>query len=142
MKKREKGQSAVEFALVLPILLLIVCGILDFGWLFYNQLSVENACREGARVGCVNAQDAQLDQIVTDKVHRRSWHGEEKVEAILPKNLNSVVVDSKLTNPTSPLEGDLKVNVKAEMNTLTPVLGVIYGKTKELSYTVTIKTES
>ena len=73
MKKREKGQSAVEFALVLPILLLIVCGILDFGWLFYNQLSVENACREGARVGCVNAQDAQLDQIVTDKV-----------EAILP----------------------------------------------------------
>ena len=123
MKKREKGQSAVEFALVLPILLLIVCGILDFGWLFYNQLSVENACREGARVGCVNAQDAQLDQIVTDKV-----------EAILPKNLNSVVVDSKLTNPT--------VNVKAEMNTLTPVLGVIYGKTKELSYTVTIKTES
>ena len=127
MKKRENGQSAVEFALVLPILLLIVCGILDFGWLFYNQLSVENACREGARVGCVNA----LDQIVTDKV-----------EAILPKNLKSVVVDSKLTNPTSPLEGDLKVNVKAEMNTLTPVLGVIYGKTKELSYTVTIKTES
>ena len=109
MKKRENGQSAVEFALVLPILLLIVCGILDFGWLFYNQLSVENACREGARVGCVNAQDAQLDQIVTDKV-----------EAILPKNLKSVVVDS----------------------TLTPVLGVIYGKTKELSYTVTIKTES
>lgn len=131
MKKREKGQSEVEFALVLPILLLIVCGILDFGWLFYNQLSVENACREGARVGCVNAQDAHLDQIVTDKV-----------EAILPKNLKSVVVDSKLTNPTSPLEGDLKVNVKAEMNTLTPVLGVIYGKTKELSYTVTIKTES
>lgn len=131
MKKRENGQSAVEFVLVLPILLLIVCGILDFGWLFYNQLSVENACREGARVGCVNAQDAQLDQIVTDKV-----------EAILPKNLKSVVVDSKLTNPTSPLEGDLKVNVKAEMNTLTPVLGVIYGKTKELSYTVTIKTES
>ena len=131
MKKRENGQSAVEFALVLPILLLIVCGILDFGWLFYNQLSVENACREGARVGCVNAHHAQLDQIVTDKV-----------EAILPKNLKSVVVDSKLTNPTSPLEGDLKVNVKAEMNTLTPVLGVIYGKTKEVSYTVTVKTES
>lgn len=88
MKKREKGQSAVEFALVLPILLLIVCGILDFGWLFYNQLSVENACREGARVGCVNAQDAQLYQIVTDKV-----------EAILPKNLNSVVVVQNLQIP-------------------------------------------
>ncbi|WP_448902795.1 TadE family protein [Eubacterium sp.] len=131
MKKREKGQSAVEFALVLPILLLIVCGILDFGWLFYNQLSVENACREGARVGCVNSQEAKLTEIVTDKV-----------KAILPDNLDPVTVDVKLTNTSSPLEGDLKVNVKAEMNTLTPVLGVIYGKTKELSYTVTIKTES
>lgn len=131
MKKREKGQSAVEFALVLPILLLIVCGILDFGWLFYNQLSVENACREGARVGCVNSQDAQLTDIVTNKVN-----------AILPDSLDPVTVDVKLTNPSSPLEGDLKVNVKAEMTTLTPVLGVIYGKTKELSYTVTIKTES
>lgn len=130
MKKREKGQSAVEFALVLPILLLIVCGYWTLGGYFTISYQLK-ACREGARVGCVNAQDAQLDQIVTDKV-----------EAILPKNLNSVVVDSKLTNPTSPLEGDLKVNVKAEMNTLTPVLGVIYGKTKELSYTVTIKTES
>lgn len=131
MKKREKGQSAVEFALVLPILLLIVCGILDFGWLFYNQLSVENACREGARVGCVNSQEAHLTEIVTDKV-----------KAILPDNLDPVTVDVKLTNTSSPLEGDLKVNVKAEMTTLTPVLGVIYGKTKELSYTVTIKTES
>ena len=63
----------------------------------------------------------------------------------VPGSLNiqyTIRFDSKLTNPTSPLEGDLKVNVKAEMNTLTPVLGVIYGKTKELSYTVTIKTES
>ena len=101
--KKENGQSAVEFALVLPILLLIVCGILDFGWLFYNQLSVENACREGARVGCVNSQDAQLTQIVTNKV-----------EAILPDNLDPVKVDVKLTNPTSPLEGDLQVNVKAD----------------------------
>lgn len=88
--KKENGQSAVEFALVLPILLLIVCGILDFGWLFYNQLSVENACREGARVGCVNSRcTADTDS-------------NNKVEAILPDNLDPVKVDVKLTNPTSP----------------------------------------
>ena len=33
-RKRESGQAMVEFALILPILLLIVCGIIDFGWLF------------------------------------------------------------------------------------------------------------
>ena len=36
--KREKGQSIVEFALVLPLILLIVCGIIDFGWLFIISL--------------------------------------------------------------------------------------------------------
>ena len=41
---REDGQSMVEFALILPIFLLILCGIIDFGWLFYNQLSLNNAC--------------------------------------------------------------------------------------------------
>lgn len=132
MKKREDGQSAVEFALVLPILLLLVCGILDFGWLFYNQLSVENSCREGARVGCVNTQETNLDDIVTNRV-----------KATIPDNLKSTTnVTVTLTNPTEPLAGDVKVTVKAEMSTLTPVLGVVYGKTKKLSYTVTIKAES
>lgn len=36
--RKEDGQAMVEFALILPIFLLILCGIIDFGWLFYNQL--------------------------------------------------------------------------------------------------------
>ena len=46
--KREDGQAMVEFALILPVFLLILCGIIDFGWLFYNQLSLRS---EERRVG-------------------------------------------------------------------------------------------
>lgn len=43
------GQAIVEFALVLPIFLLILCAILDFGVLLYSRMTVINAAREGAR---------------------------------------------------------------------------------------------
>ena len=54
MRKSEKGQAMVEMALVLPILLLLIGGIMDFGWLFYHQLSLANAAREGARYAVIH----------------------------------------------------------------------------------------
>ena len=49
LKKSEKGQSIVEFALVLPLLLTLLCGVIDFGWIYSNQYRVENASYAGAR---------------------------------------------------------------------------------------------
>lgn len=49
MRRRQKGAAAVEFALVLPILLILVLGILEFGYLFLLHSSAAGAAREGAR---------------------------------------------------------------------------------------------
>lgn len=57
----EKGQALVEFALVLPVLLLILCGIIDFGWIFGNQLAANNAAREAARYTAVHYYDSSTD---------------------------------------------------------------------------------
>jgi Flp pilus assembly protein TadG len=46
----EKGAELVEFAIVLPLLLLVLFGIIDFGMLFHRYQVVTNAAREGARV--------------------------------------------------------------------------------------------
>ena len=51
--KNQKGASAVEFAIVLPLLLLLLFGIVEFGFLLYNQAMITNAAREGARFGIV-----------------------------------------------------------------------------------------
>jgi hypothetical protein len=45
----ERGQSLVEMALILPILLLLVVGIVDLGRAFNNHVIITNAAREGAR---------------------------------------------------------------------------------------------
>lgn len=47
--KRERGAAAVEFALVVPLLLIMLFAIIDFGWVLTQQLSVTAAAREGAR---------------------------------------------------------------------------------------------
>jgi Flp pilus assembly protein TadG len=50
-RNEQRGAAAVEFALVLPVLLLVVLGTIDWGWYFYVSQVVTNAAREGARAG-------------------------------------------------------------------------------------------
>ena len=50
----KKGAAAVEFAIILPLLITLVLGICEFGFLLYNQQVVTNASREGARAGIVS----------------------------------------------------------------------------------------
>ena len=52
-KKSENGAAAIEFVLVLPFLLLLLFGIIEFSILFYNKGMITNASREGARAGIV-----------------------------------------------------------------------------------------
>jgi Flp pilus assembly protein TadG len=50
-----RGQTLVEFALILPIFLLILMGLLDFGRVIYAQHTINQDAREGARTGAVSA---------------------------------------------------------------------------------------
>ncbi|SEA83814.1 Flp pilus assembly protein TadG [Thalassobacillus cyri] len=51
MVRKEEGQSLVEFALVLPVLLLLVVGIFDFGRVLYTHLQMELVAQEAVRLG-------------------------------------------------------------------------------------------
>lgn len=51
MNKRKKGQALVEFALVLPIFLIVVFGIIDFGRILHSWASLNNQCISAARAG-------------------------------------------------------------------------------------------
>lgn len=48
---RQRGQDLVEFALVLPLLMIIVIGVLDLGRAFFASIALANVAREGARYG-------------------------------------------------------------------------------------------
>ena len=66
----ERGAAAVEFAIVLPLLMLLVLGSMDWGYYFFVEQVVVNAAREGARAGSLqlyanNDTAAKSDAVAT-----------------------------------------------------------------------------
>jgi Flp pilus assembly protein TadG len=76
----QKGAALVEFAIVLPLLLILVFGIIDFSILLYNKATITNASREGARTGILFRADANgvtipaTSTIVQDIIKQRVWN--------------------------------------------------------------------
>lgn len=64
-KMNEQGAVAVEFALLLPVVLLILFGIIDFGMMMYGREIVTNAAREGARAGIVQGPPKRTSGEIT-----------------------------------------------------------------------------
>ncbi|MBW2643651.1 MAG: pilus assembly protein [Deltaproteobacteria bacterium] len=68
--KDQNGGSLIEFAIVLPLLAILIFGIIEFSILFYNKAMVTNAAREGARAGIVFApvrpSEAELETIINN----------------------------------------------------------------------------
>ena len=56
----ERGASAVEFAIILPLLVVFVFGIIEFSLMFYDKAVITNASREGARYGILFTPDPRI----------------------------------------------------------------------------------
>ena len=74
-RERQRGQGMVEFAIIVPVFLLLLMGMLEFGFVFTHNLSLEYATREGARAGSTLADGggntttcASIDQNIINAV--------------------------------------------------------------------------
>jgi len=66
--KNHRGATAVEFAIVFPLLILLLFGIIEFSVILYDKAMITNASREGARAGIVSqlvrVSDTQIQGVV------------------------------------------------------------------------------
>jgi Flp pilus assembly protein TadG len=93
----EKGQSIVEFALVVPVLLLIVMGVIEFGNLLMNVNVLTGAAREGVRVAAVTNPDVdQVTSTVSNYLTSANIHG-ATITTAGPNANNEVVVTVQMT---------------------------------------------
>lgn len=69
MRKNEQGQSMVETALLLPIFLLILVGILDFGRSIYSYSHLHMAAQETVRLGGLGKTDQEITTFAKQYVH-------------------------------------------------------------------------
>ena len=90
----ERGVALVEFAVIAPVVMLLVFGIVEFGLAFSIKLNVETAARAGARVGSGLRDDRMADYNLL-----------QSVKSALNDNLSSVqyVVVYKSTNATGAI---------------------------------------
>jgi TadE-like protein len=120
--RSERGAALVEFALVVPILVLILFAIVEFGWAFFQNLDVRHGAREGARLAAVNYSrtgavgDDQRAEIIAETCRRMD--SSEQVE------VGVALIDGSDGNEGVNDVGDsVIVSVRAQLDQLTGFLG-------------------
>ena len=72
-RPNERGQSLIEFAAVVPLFLLVVMGVVDFGVGLKSWIQITNAAREAARFGAIHCAEGDIDgESVSDLVVERA----------------------------------------------------------------------
>ena len=119
MARTERGASAVEFAIVLPVLFLVIAGIVDFGRYFFTQIQVTNAAREGARVAIISrGPTPDPVPVITDRV-----------KAALPNQPAASVTISPISTCATGSTADASVNVQIPFNWIVmgPAIRMVRG---------------
>jgi hypothetical protein len=88
MARQQRGAIAVEMVLILPVLLLLVLGIVNFGYLFGQKLALNQAVREGARMAVVPGTNNGADVNTTAKIQSKVQGG---TGGLIPGTVNVVV---------------------------------------------------
>jgi Flp pilus assembly protein TadG len=113
-ERPRRGQSIVELALVLPICLWIVLGIVDFGRVYFFYVASTNAAREGARYWA-NVPTATADQVRT------------KVQAEGAPQVSITSGMISLTPSSGSCTADCAVQVNYSFTALTPWISTLWG---------------
>ena len=101
MLKHEKGASFVEFAIILPVLLALVVGIIEFGWIFNGYITLTGAAREGARLAVIGKSTGEVTTAVNN--HTVTFRGGVNSVSVNPSNY----LNSYPDKITVTVEGDL-----------------------------------
>lgn len=115
----QRGAVAVEFALIFPVLVLLVLGIIEFGTGYHAWDATQNAAREGARLGAV---DPSLSEI-TDRVRgTTSFLNQADLTVTIQCQRNSGPFSACPNNPAQWVEGDIvRVAVEYHYDYITPL---------------------
>ena len=115
----DRGANLVEFAVVMPLLLMLLIGAVEFAWLFSQNLDVRHGAREGARLIAVNypngpvsptpdpASLTQTDEIVAEVCRRMDVSSGASVDLVSDTGAVGAAATATVTAPGNTLTGFL-----------------------------------
>lgn len=125
--RKKKGQAAVEIALMLPILLLLLCGITDFGRILYITNTLNIVSQEAVRYASFGKDDSQIDTFI-----RTNAAVGDKTPDILGINIS----------PSIRKSGDyVTVKITYKINYITPLINKILPSPYQIKTQSTIRVE-
>ncbi|QQE79449.1 TadE/TadG family type IV pilus assembly protein [Alicyclobacillus sp. SO9] len=120
---REEGQSLIEFALVLPVLLLLLMGIVDFGRVLSAYLVVSQTARDAVRYASIGGSNAAVGQAVQ-------------------RDAGMLGAVSWTMDPTAPTSGQpVSVTVSHTVNIFDPIMSMVLGSHYAVTATATMRDE-
>lgn len=125
--KDEKGQSLVEFTIVLPILLILIMGMIESGMMLNSYITIENASREGARAGIIGNSDNQIKELIIAR--SPSLDPDNLTISIIPNELNRKSGDSLL------------VKVTYNYKIIVPIINGVFGNSVLLNGETSMRVE-
>jgi len=126
-RRHTSGQALVEFALVIPLLILIFMGLFDFGRAVFAYNSLSNAAREGARVAIVDQSIvAGVPVGATEAANQATGLG---LDAADPTEVEVTYLLPDLSGPcpTHTIGCIAEVTVHHQFTAITPIIGSVIG---------------
>jgi Flp pilus assembly protein TadG len=121
-RRRSGGQALAEFALAIPIFVLLVFGLIDIGRLVYVNNAISQAAREGARYGSVQNRSATAAARTDVEDHTLA------IMAAVPQPVVSVGCERGGASVAACRTNDvLVVTVSSPVGMFTPVIGQLVG---------------
>ncbi|MFN2484625.1 MAG: TadE/TadG family type IV pilus assembly protein [Candidatus Limnocylindria bacterium] len=133
-RRSRRGQSLVEFAIILPVFLLVVGAAIDLGRLFFAYVATENAAKEGAMYGSTNPRCDRVRQGCVDP-GTVSWHIQQELTGVPSATHTAECLRGGTPVPMDVCdEGDAyRVTVSHSFALLTPILTPILGNSLQLT---------
>lgn len=129
--KKKKGQALVEFALMLPIILFLLLGIVDFGRILYAANTINMASQEAVRYSGLGYSDDEVKQFAKDKCALADTD-----------TLMTVDVTPEIIPPAKRPAGTyVTVKISYKVKYLFPLTDVILGPSYDISSQSTIRVE-
>ena len=147
----QRGAVVVEFALIVPMLLLIVFGILDFGYMLNRNTIVSNASRDGARTASLDGSYADICTTVKSELQDSGISVPTACTATTGSTIIKIdckKVDNTACNATSTTYDTLAVSGATAIVTITytytyitPLIGQLFGSTEVFTQTTQMRVE-
>ncbi len=129
-RKAGQGQALVEMALVLPILIMLIFGIVEFGRILNTHLVVTELSREGARKGAIGETDSNIVTTIQNNATASDLNVSDLTITIDP------VSAGKRARGTS-----VKVEVTYQVDLIAPVIGTLIGDPYPVTSQTTMRVE-